>query len=649
MRDPKAKSHPALSSLTAASFATVAMLAACGGGSSTPVASAPAAPSALSGSVAVGAPITDGKLRVLDANGDVVAQDIAIDENGHYADVTLSGPAPYRIEACGYAGPNYLCMYSVASDAGTANVTPLTTAMMLLASGQAPDSLMSGTAPSLTTASIASAQSQLRSGLSSLITSAGLSSTVDFVSADLNAGSRTGYDGLLDVVGVNLGEDAKPFVQITPRIGEGNLYLEQGTTSGTVNSNASAASLQLSGVEALFANMTNALVSADACSHASTGLASHTATTARMSMDDTEAAVGPAAVAAGLCAFFGDSEAGPQWGAKLLSPTLGRCFTNGASPVCSVSFTLMAPSGDIIPVGETAVTQEGGMWKFYGDLLPISLHASAKAQRTKRIDTATPVYDYNRALAFDVQAVPGLACAKVSQLNSDGVVTTIGYYKRHPGATEQKRLSLWTPDGMSWGPSLDPMSGQTRSADDTWIALPEGVEGDAVVRNFYRGGRNVNVALYSDASCSTPFAIDGRDNFDVKVEGVPPIWSAMEALPWPELDAPTIDALRAFALEGGATGSFSAAWNFTRGPLGVNGTTLCGSRASCGEGGTGRLGERDLRASARSATLPLHNIGESVGANDDKTLAVYGRTGDGMDLQSNYSSCPNSVSSDSCH
>lgn len=641
----------ALSALSAA-----AMLTACGGGSSSTTAAAPApapasAGTTLSGTVAVGAPITNGKLRILDATGAVVASDIAIDDNGHYADVALTGSGPWRIEACGYAGPNYTCVYSVAGAPGTANVTPLTTATMLLATGQAPDALMNGDASALTADNVAAAQAQLRSGLSGVLASAGVGAALDFVSGSLAAGSRTGYDGVLDAVGVSVGQDDHPFVQITPRLGDGNLYLQQGSTSGSVTVAASADSLQLSGLEVLFANMSEALAGPTACASATSGIQRSLAANARMTMGD-GSVVGAAQVAEGLCQFFaqGDDGSTPMWGSRLLSPTLGRCDFSGAAPLCAVSFTLKSPEGDVQPVGNgMAVTKEGGAWKFYGDVLPISIYASAKAQRTVRIDGDAPVVEYDRAFAFEVAAVSGLACAKISQRSADGAAVTIGYYKRLPGQTDQRRLSLWTTDGWGNRASTDPLVGALRSADDTWIALPQGAEGDAVIRNFYRGGRSVKVALYADTNCGTPFMVDGKSEFDVEVQGVPPVWSAMSALPWPAIDAATGSALRSLALAAGADASFDASWTFPHGPLGVNGSTVCGSRADCGEGGTGRLGDRSLRPGATSATIALHNNGSDVAAGDGKTLALYGRTGDGVDLQSNFSSCPMSAAGDACH
>ena len=66
----------------------------------------------------IGAPITGGTLRVIDVNGTVVASGITVADDGSYSVPTLTGTAPYRIEACGYAGSNYQCIYSVTQGPG---------------------------------------------------------------------------------------------------------------------------------------------------------------------------------------------------------------------------------------------------------------------------------------------------------------------------------------------------------------------------------------------------------------------------------------------------------------------------------------------------------------------------------------------------
>ena len=643
-RDPRS-----LPSLLAAALAC-ATFAGCGGGDDFMAPAAGASTTSLGGTVAVGAPITNGKLRILDATGAVVASDVAIDADGHYADVTLTGPAPYRLEACGYAGPNYLCVYSVATGAGTANVTPLTSAMVLLATGQSPDAMMATGAPAVRAADMTGAQDQLRAGLSGVLSGAGVTGTLDFVSGALAAGSRSGYDGVLDAVGVSVGRDTDAFVQITPRIGSGNLYLQQGSSVGMVTA-ANTSTLQLSGIETLFRNMSAALASPGACADATIGIRRSLSPGAQMTFGD-GALQGPAAVAEGLCQFFATGEDGTTalWGSTLLSPTLGRCDLSGVVPVCAISFVLKSRDGDVMPVGDgMAVTQEGGVWKFQGDLLPIQIRATARAQRTLRIDGTTPSVDYARAIQFEVAAISGLACARVAQHDAGGALVPIGFYKRHPGATRQQRLSLWSGTGFGIGAGLDPLVGSTRGADDTWLTLPQGTEGDALIRNFYRGGRTVTVSLFADAACSTPFAVAGKSEFNVEVQGVPPVSSAIAAMPWPEIDAATVAALRKLTIDAGAAGSFHAGWTFARGPLGLDDITVCGNRGDCGESGTGRIGSGRIRPSARDNTVVLLNRGDAIAADSAKMLALSGRNSEGVGLQSNYMSCPTVAAGEVCH
>ena len=608
-------------------------LAACGGSpssqSAAPVATVPTAQ--LSGSVAVGAPITGGTLRILDADGVLVAHDIAVGADGSFTVPTLTGKAPFRIEACGYAGANYQCLYSVAQGPGTANVTPLTSATVLLATGQSPVELMAGSSSVLDANAVAGAQIQLRAGLSGVL-SGNVAANFDFITGALSAGSRSGYDKVLDAVGVTTGVDDKAFVQITPRLGSGNLYLEQGSTLGAVTVANGAGELSLGGLETLFANMTQALASAPACS---SGLAAQIASGARMSTDDGAPLTGGSAVAAGLCEMFASQQ---MFGSRLLSPTLGRCDLDGAQPVCRVSFVLQDQDGGVQPVGNgMGVTREGGAWKFLGDVDPVQLHASAKAQRDVRIDGDTPVVSYSRAIAFDIQAVSGLQCAQVVQRNADQALVTIAYYKRFGAGVP--RLSLWQQNAFGNTRSLDPAVGALRNADDTWVALPDGDAGDVVVRNFFRGGRTVTVNTFSDDACSVPFAVSGRSSFEVDVEGVPPVWAAMPNLPWTDLTVAARQSLLDLTLDANAGTTLNLAWTFARGTLGLDSGSVCSDRAQCGQGGSGRIADFRLRPGATSAAIAVSNGGTALPATSYKMLALYGRTGDGLDLQSNAIAC----------
>lgn len=619
------------------SLICVALLAACGGGGATvPAPGADALAARLSGTVAVGAPITAGKLRVIDVNGTVVASDIGVAGDGSYAVPTLSGAGPYRIEACGYAGANYQCIYSVTQGPGTANVTPLTSATVLLATNLAPGDLMSGSGSGLTTTAVNAAQDRLRSSLSSVM-SGNVATGFDFVSGGLEAGSRTGYDRLLDSIGVSTGVDGSAFVQITPRLGSGNIYLDQTTTAGTVTVDSAASNLSLVGLESLFSNMSAAMLSASACSDANTGLARYMATTARISSDEGSSLSGAASVGAGLCSMF---EQQAMFGSRLLSPTLGRCDAGSANPVCRVSFVLQGLDGSVEPVGNgMGVVLEGSVWKFLGDMDAVPIHASAKAQRDVLYQDGATSMTYARAIAFDIPALVGLACARVAQQNEAQVSVTVGYYKNFGSGA--RRLSLWQENMFSNHRSLDPQDGALRTGDDTWVTLPDGTEGDAVVRNFFRGGRNVTVSLFSDGACSVPFAVGGQSVFEVEVQGVPPVSAALPDLPWIDLTPAAKQAMLDLTLAPNAQASYDAAWSFSHGPIALNGATFCTDRAACGDGGSGRISvERRFAPGITSAAIALNNGGTAVEPASYKMLALYGRTGEGLDLQSNAIACP---------
>lgn len=627
--------------LLATFAATAALLAACGGGSSSSGAApspspTPPAATGLAGQVAVGVPLTDAKVRILDADGNVVAQDIAVGSDGSYTVPTLTGRAPWRVEACGYAGANYLCLYSVAQRVGTAHVTPLTNATVLLASGQTPESLASGAAPGLDGAAVDAAQEQLRSGLAGVM-SGNVPAGFDFIGGDLSAGSRSGYDRVLDSVGVDTGVDGSAFVQITPRTGSGNLYLQQGSSSGSVTVDSGSASISLAGLDALFARMSAAIASEGACY---ANLAAELASNARIDMGGGSLA-GPAQVAAGLCGFFAE---GRLWGATLMSPTLGRCDASGAAPRCRVGFVLRAPDGGMNDVGNgMGVALEGGTWKFLGSYEPIMFDLSARAQRSRRIDGPTPVDTYERAIAVGIPAVSGLQCAKVTQRNAAGDEVVVAYFKAFGSGA--KNLAAWRD--ANGERSLDPATGQMRSGDDTWLMLPEGSTGDEVVRNFFRGGRTLALSLYADAGCSSAFVVDGRSRFEVDIDGVPPVWASMPTLPWPELDAASVAAVTGLSLAANAGAELPLAWTFATGRAGIDEATFCSDGAACGDGESGRIAHRSLSPAVPSVTLSLANGPTPMG--NFRLVALNGSGPDGLRLQANFASCSSRPAGERCY
>ncbi|MDP9123727.1 MAG: hypothetical protein M3N82_03880 [Pseudomonadota bacterium] len=621
----------------------LAMLSACGGGSdpaAPPVTPTPPPPvvtvTSLTGTAAVGAPMTSGTLRVLDATGAVVAHDIAINTDGTYDAGTLTGTAPWRIEACGYTGANYGCIYSVAHAAGVANVTPLTTAMITLATGHSPDTIMTDGASAPTPTALTAAQTQLQTGLAGTLTDAGVAANFDFTTGSLAAGTRSGYDRILDAVNVTTGTDNGAFVQVTPRLGDGNLYLTTGTTTGTITAAAGASTLPLGGLETLFTKMTAAVASASACADANTGLASVVASDARLSMGG-GGMQGGVNVAAGLCQYFGqgDGGSGAIWGSRFVSPTLGRCDLTGTDPLCAVSFALQGTDGSVQNVGDgTGVVYRAGRWQFFGDLLPIAIHANAAVQRGVRVDDPNTPLQYSRALQFDIARTDGVACAVLSARNDTH--STIAIYKVF--SQDAQRMSLWTSDGQGNQVSTDPSIGALRGSDDTWMQLPAGVQGDDVIRTFYRAGRTIDVSIYSNAACSTPATLDSKSVFAVDIAGMPPVDSALASLPWGALTADTVTALEALTLNVGAPGSLSTAWTFSDGVTGFDQAVVCTS-GSCGGGSDVRIGDMRVRPGVRTATVSLHAPSMALAAGDFKMFSLGGRDGTGMNTESSFFSC----------
>ncbi len=642
------RSPPCRLALVAAAATLASLLAACGSGDS-PTPAPPPAPATLAGTAAVGAPFVDGQLRVIDATGAVVAEGVPLDAAGRFSAIVLTGTGPWRLEACGWAAAEWTCLQSVAYAAGTANVTPLTTAALVLASGTPAEELMAAAAPSA--AALATAQGTLASSLATLG-----GGSVDYFGGVLDAGSRTGYDRLLDAVQVNMGSDGQPFVQLTPRLGSGNVFVQSGSAAqGSLSATGAAANLPLAQLEALFTRLNSALVSEVACRHATTGLASQLADDARMSFGP-EPLQGAAAVSDVLCTFFSGREPGsPEvvgpvlWGSRLMSPVLGRCDFDGDNAICGVSLVLRDGEGDVSELGGgLAVAYRAGQWRLLGDRHAVGVTASASVQRDLRIDGASAVAHYDRAFAFEVPALPGLACARVSQQDAAGNRVTLAFYKRHvrgEGEGEPERLSLWTNGSGGPHASTDPASGSTRTSDDTWLFLPEGEAGDAAIRNFLRGGRTVTVDLYADTACSTPF--DGpATRVVVDVDGVAPVWSALPDLPWPAYTATAQLALRNLVAAAGTATPLELAWSFPRGTIGFTEAFVCTDRALCGVGGSGRVAKRELRPRARTVGFTVLS-GAAVTAGEHKMAGLYGRWR-GLGVQANMTSCPGVPAGERC-
>jgi hypothetical protein len=251
-----------------------------------------------------------------------------------------------------------------------------------------------------------------------------------------------------------------------------------------------------------------------------------------------------------------------------------------------------------------------------------------------RVDDPTTPIQYSRALQFDIAHTAGVACVKINA--QDEAQSTVAIYKVF--SQDAERMSLWTTDGNGNSGSTDPAVGSLRGSDDSWLQLPQGAAGDDVIRRFYRAGRTVNVALFSDAACSTPATVDGKSVLAVDVAGMPPVDSSLASLAWGTLTADTVTALETITLDAGTPGSFAGAWTFSDGVTGFAQTLFC-SNGSCGDGSDSRLGDMRLRPNAHGSVMPLRAPVNSVAAGDFKMYALSGRDGSGMNISSSFFSC----------
>jgi hypothetical protein len=402
-------------------------------------------------------------------------------------------------------------------------------------------------------------------------------------------------------------------------------------TSGAVTADNQAGTLPLSQIGALFSRMTAKLASPSSCAGPN-GLASEFTSDARIDGDE-GLVTGAQNVADMFCGYFAEAGA---FGATLLNPVLGRCVTSGAEPRCRVGFDVRLPDGTVMPFGAgVGVQLVSNTWKFMGSIDPVNVYVNARVQRQTRIDNPSIAPTYMRALSIDVAHAPNLACAKVAQPAAGGAMHTFAIMKAFDSGS--RRLSLWRASPQGNDISLDASVGFLRSSDDSWYALPDGAQGDDVVRNFFRNGRNIVVSLYQDADCSTPLVLEGVSTIEVEIEGVPPVYAALPGYPWPELTQATVTAVSNASLEANSSGSLSLAWTYPNGRSGVNEVSFCGSLALCGGDDDGRFGDRDVSPATPSLTLALQSRSLALGVS--RTLSLHGTGPDGIRMQSNFTAC----------
>lgn len=186
-----------------------AILASCGGGSNSSTSSAGAPSDTIGGTVAVGAPMDSGTVKVLDSRGLVVASGIAISASGRYVTPAFNAASftpPFVIVAEGQVFDAIDTQVAVVNGAGTANITPLSSAV---AAGIVGDKILKLSDPSIVSALTGLSTSAVTNGLESMrATVAPLYAALGGTASanPLTSSFNDAFDKLLD----NLKVDIKP-------------------------------------------------------------------------------------------------------------------------------------------------------------------------------------------------------------------------------------------------------------------------------------------------------------------------------------------------------------------------------------------------------------------------------------------------------
>lgn len=580
--------------------------------------------------------MTNATVRVLDETGKAIATGKKVAAGtGAYGPITLTGSGPFRVEACGLAGSRPLCVWGATTSGGTLNLTPLTSAVTVLAGGQPPETLMTGPVQGLTDSALATAQAQLRTALAAALADAGLDPAFDLLAGALTPGSHTGYDRMLDTVTVGLGLDAKAYVTLGSPLGSGLAYLEPGTSQGSLTLDPAAATVDLPGIDALYQAMGAVMPSANGCTP---GLPPLLDAGARASVDLVTTFSGTAGAAQLLCSHMaglltGDAES--LVGSKLLPTLPTRCDFSGADPVCRVALVFQTAKGVLRQVGvEQAVVKRASPtgWKYLGNRLEVQATAAARLVLTHRADQTAPD-SYARYLDVSIPAYPGLQCARASQKDAGGADVPLALFK--PTAAGSF-LSLWSTAPGNAAPSLDPATGATLGDDLVALPVPGTTTGDTIARNFVRAGRALKLELFADAACSTPLAGADGGAVSLDVAGQLPLnIIGQSGQPWPVLAASSVSNLVSLKGAVGAKLNYVANWSLLRAGLAPQHLQLC-TNAAC----TAKVAELDLDPAAVAGTLSTTLGLKALLASDYKLLRLTGRTADGLTLQLDTTSCP---------
>ena len=612
------------------SFLSCAMLVACGGGSGG-TSGAAATTSSMSGTVAVGAPMSNATITIKGANGVTVTTTAG--DDGHYSGVDLSSlTAPYRIEACGVVDGVQACYYSMVSGAGVANVTPLTNAALALAQNGDASSAFSSTPP---TADAVRAKLQtLQTALGPVLTAAGLSSSTDLSTLSFNA-DRTGMDKVLDAVKVNSGvQGGHAFVQLEGRVSAGNFLVDDTGAATTSSLTGGNMSVDMSGMSAPFQVMSSAIgQSSESGCMSSSGWAGIFDGFFSLNMGGS-----PATGSTFPTMVCNMASVGGLLGGRVAHPVVHDCDFNGGDKICTVGFDVVR--GDVVFDGaELAVVQRSGQtaWKLLGLPSPYEIHVNASVQRKIRVDLTNPVAHYYRAISFDIgSTVNGAAntvkAAKVYLRDAAGTgweATPVATLSDHSGLTDCSAQPRLTYAGSQCGSTWMGLDSNAGGGGGSFGLIGDG---DAMIDAFFQRGRVVKIDLYLDTAGTVLITTVYK-----RVDGVPPKWNDLGNVAWMEVDSTTKSNLMAYASSVVTSQTVNVNWtpNKIVSPKDISMSDGSGNRAH------DDFSLADVRNHSKTfdVSTDTNNNSLTLTTNGFKLLSLYGRTREGLGVETQYVSC----------
>jgi hypothetical protein len=338
------------------------LIAACGGGGG---GGGGSTASILKGTAATGAPIANGSVTVQDSVGKTLTT--TTDENGAYSvDVSsLAPPLLIKLEGDNSDASKF-SLYSAIDKVSTgaqttANVTPLTNATILIATGQTGADFYANPAFSkITTQSLNQSNQALRNELSSVIAATSTSSQVDFIKSDFSA-NKSNVDLLMEYINVKnkppqvagntpsvsiMGKVAKGAKFITPPAG--GITTGALTTQGTFTNQNLPSGIDFSKIDSLVSQFNSILNSGASMSSRASAL---------VDLSDPN--------------FLHDGkQRAAYWqqnprGSKLSSVSIVGC--NFSNPfACDISGLLISSSGSV-QQSKLTLAWTGADWMFYGN------------------------------------------------------------------------------------------------------------------------------------------------------------------------------------------------------------------------------------------------------------------------------------------